>query len=199
MRFASFYQTHTAVQNAIIIDGEYLSRACTQFRKFLQQTIGREIPEADLARWLEYAALDGGVRPEDKATTQVYIFHEPATKLLKGFKPADLYADFDGKAFNGPVGEFLLAACPAQDDLGSKETLLCETLQSLLKGNLCKHFIIVADHDAYGIRIEQLLADYPNSPVTLLTLKKESGSEGTSIPLPYSLMAACGVSGSELP
>lgn len=180
--------------NAILIDCEFVCHTVADLSAFLRERLHRSIPEADLARWLECAALDGGIKAEQGTATQVYLFHEADTQLLDGFRPHGLTSDIDGKAFNSPVGEFLLAACPAQPDLGTKETLLCETLQALLRGKQCERMVVVADLEAYGERIHQLADDYPDAPLSCLTL---SPTEGT--PLPYSLMAALGIRGDELP
>lgn len=179
--------------NAILIDCEFVSRTVADLSAFLSDRVHRPIPEADLARWLECAALDGGIKAEQGTATQVYLFHEADTQLLDGFRPCSLTSEIDGKAFRGPVGEFLLAACPAQPDLGSKETLLCETLQGLLRGKQCEHMVVIADLEAYGERILQLAEDYPDAPLSYLTLNP---AEGT--PLTYSLMAALGIRSDEL-
>ena len=190
--------------NAFLIDCEHLSRVCGRLRKDLPQMTGHAVPEADLARWLECALLDAlqaaGITDTKAATgtTQVYLFHENGAETLENFLPTHFNTELDGQAFNGPAGEFLLAACPTQPNLGSKETLYCETLQSLLRTGKSNLIIIAADFEAYGTRIDQLLADYPDARAILLTLSPDTGSNNRATQIGFSLLAALGIRSSEI-
>ncbi len=194
----------------------------------------RDIPEADLAVFLECAVADAlsqsahegkeaehtdNEKGDSKAlTTQIFLFHEAEAEVFMHFVPNNYAKELDGKGFDGHNGEYLIAACAAQPDLGSKETLLCETLESILKsavspnaaaqpsptssGNTptsgAAHIIVAADLADYGTRIKQLLADYPAASVTLLTLDPDSSSAFRTEQIGFPLMAALGIRGDEL-
>lgn len=193
--------------NAFLVDCEYLSRVCSRLRVDLSQMTGRALPEADLARWLECAMLDcqadsgdaPASMPENMAadSTQVYLFHEEGADVFEHFRPAVYATELDGQAFCGPAGEFMLAVCPVRAEFGSKETLFCETLQSLLRTGKARHIVVAADFDAYGPRIDQLLSDFPEAPVVLLSLSPEKNAAGRAVQMGFSLLAALGLRSSE--
>ena len=53
-------------ENIIIADGDYVDRVAFDLTVNFERMIGRRIPQADMARWVECIALDGGMRPKDE-------------------------------------------------------------------------------------------------------------------------------------
>ena len=49
-------------ENVIIADGDYVDRVAFNLIVNFERMIGRRIPNADMARWLDCIALDGGLR-----------------------------------------------------------------------------------------------------------------------------------------
>ncbi len=185
--------------NAFIIDCEYVSGICEKFRTDFSTFLKRTIPEADLARWIECALLDcSKATPLEKDQTQVYLFHEKANSRFMHFVPTDYNSQIDGKAFKGAAGEFLLAACTCDETLGSKETLLCETLQNLLKHNEQQHIIVAADLNAYGKRIKSLMADSESDKVVFLSINPSESKALRIEQIGFSLLAALSINSQEL-
>ena len=49
-------------KNVIVVDADYVDNVAFNLIVNFERIIGRRIPQADLARWLDCIALDGGVR-----------------------------------------------------------------------------------------------------------------------------------------
>ena len=92
----------------------------------------------------------------------------------------------------------MLAACTCDENLGSKETLLCETLQSLLKHNEQQHIIIAADLNAYGKRIKSLIADNECGNVFFLSINPTESKALRIEQIGFSLLAALRINSKEL-
>ena len=64
-------------ENMIIIDGDYAERVAFHLTVNFERMLGRRIPPADLPRWIDCLALDGGLRPGEHQT-QVVLIHDRA-------------------------------------------------------------------------------------------------------------------------
>ena len=78
--------------------------------------LGRRIPQADIARWIDCVALDGGIR-EGEHETQVVLIHQKGKLGLENFVPS-AYKELDGKAFKDHLGEFAINAYPIEQIAG---------------------------------------------------------------------------------
>ena len=70
----------------ILVDADYADKVAFDLIVNFERMIGRRIPKADMARWLECVALDGGLR-EGQHETQVVLIHMltiPLTWLRPG-------------------------------------------------------------------------------------------------------------------
>ena len=47
----------------ILVDAEYVDKVAFDLIVNFERMLGRRIPQADMAQWLECIALDGGLRP----------------------------------------------------------------------------------------------------------------------------------------
>ena len=72
--------------NVIIADAGYIDRVAFDLIVNFERIIGRRIPPADMARWLDCIALDGGIR-EGENKIQVVLIHKKSTTTLKNFAP----------------------------------------------------------------------------------------------------------------
>ena len=50
-------------ENVIIADGDYIDKVAFHLIVNFERMIGRRIPQADMARWIDCVALDGGLKP----------------------------------------------------------------------------------------------------------------------------------------
>mgnify|MGYP000490274815 FL=1 len=49
-------------ENVILVDGDYADKVAFNLIVNFERMIGRRIPKADTARWIDCIALDGGLR-----------------------------------------------------------------------------------------------------------------------------------------
>lgn len=62
-------------ENVILVDADYVDKVVFNLIVNFERMIGRRIPQADMAKWLECVALDGGIR-EGNHQTQVVLLHQ---------------------------------------------------------------------------------------------------------------------------
>ena len=73
-------------ENVILADADYVDRVTFDLTVNFERMIGRRIPKADLAQWLECVALDGGLKPQGQAVVQVILLHKKGQ--MDNFVPA---------------------------------------------------------------------------------------------------------------
>lgn len=67
--------TGTWSENVILVDADYIDKVAFDLIVNFERMIGRRIPPADMARWIDCVALDGGLR-EGKSETHVVLIHD---------------------------------------------------------------------------------------------------------------------------
>ena len=78
-------------ENVIIADADYIDKVAFDLIVNFERMLERRIPQADMARWIDCVALDGGLREGDNRT-QVVLIHDKKNLKLDNFRPCD-YAD----------------------------------------------------------------------------------------------------------
>ena len=203
----------TWTENVIIGDANYIDRVAFDLTVNFERMIGRRIPPADMSRWVECIALDGGMRPSapaaagdaspvssPAAATRVVPIHDAARRRLENFAPSDYAGELDGQAFTGPLGEFLFT-CVSPEDVATREALFLETLQLALQAKEVRRLMVIPDGQAIDdVRRVVRQTDDSDTPkrITVFTMQPVSGGHFTQEILGYSLMAALGVKSSEL-
>ena len=115
-------------ENIIIADADHVDRVAFDLIVNFERMLMRRIPQADMARWLDCVALDGGVR-EGEEQTQVVLIHDKAHGRMDNFKPSVYDTELDGKAFKDNLGEFAISSL-AVESMVSKDDLVCERRQA---------------------------------------------------------------------
>ena len=67
----SLAQGRLQSENVILVDADYVDKVAFNLIVNFERMIGRRIPQADMAKWIDCIALDGGIR-EGEQETQVY-------------------------------------------------------------------------------------------------------------------------------
>ena len=135
-------------ENVIIADGDYVDSVAFNLTVNFERMIGRRIPPADMARWVECIALDGGMRPEGLQrsealpTTQVVLVHGAGRKRMENFTPGNYADELHGKAFKGNLGEFVFT-CINPEGFTTTDDLLADTLQLVLQADGVKRIMVV--------------------------------------------------------
>ena len=186
----------------ILVDAEYVDKVAFDLTVNFERMLGRRIPQADTAQWLECIALDGGLRPtansqKPTATCQVVLIHDKKQQQLDNFLPGR-FADLDGKAFSGQLGEFLIS-CVQVEEMVTKDDLYIDSLQIIANATEVRRLMVVADSDRLYNKVREALrqAD-PDKHITVFTMQPMASGNFRQEILGYSLMAALGIKAEEI-
>ena len=186
--------------NVILVDADYVDKVAFDLTVNFERMIGRRIPQADMAQWLECVALDGGLRPQasvvsPQTSIQVVLLHKHAQ--MDNFTPGR-FAELDGKAFEGRLGEFLISCVPVED-LTTMDDLFVDSMQVVANAEEVKRLIVVPDAEHIFNKVREGLrhAD-PDKHVTVLAMQPMEGGNFRQEILGYSLMAALGIRSEEI-
>ena len=185
-------------ENVLIADADYIDKVAFNLTVNFERMLERRIPPADMAKWVECVALDGGLRKGDNEI-QVLLVHSKGKKKLDNFLPSSFSDDLDGKAFKGEIGEFLFSSLPVESDLVSAESLFCDSLMHLCNEKRVKRIMAVPDEEDYYEGVRKVLrgTDMADTQATVFTMEPKQGGNFRQEILGYSIMSALGISGNE--
>ena len=194
-------------KNVILVDADYVDKVAFDLTVNFERMIGRRIPQADMARWLECVAMDGGLRPQTSdilhqtsdnshpTSIQVVLLHQHPG--MENFAPGD-FSELDGKAFSGPLGEFLISSIQVEP-LTNMERLFSESLQVAVHATEVERLIVVPDAEHYYNMVREALRHADDDKrITLLAMQPLEGGPFRQDILGYSLMAALGIKSEEI-
>ena len=185
-------------ENIIIADADYIDRVTFDLSVNFERMLMRRIPRADLARWIDCVALDGGLR-EGERETHVIMVHDGKKGDMENFVPS-AFDEINGKAFKDNLGEFVISALEVPK-LADKDNLMLEILQIAVSQPEVKRIMVVPnaeDGDLYA-RMRRALANCGDEKVvTLFAMQPMPGGKFRQEILGYSLMSALGIKGEEL-
>ena len=181
-------------ENVILVDADYVDKVAFDLIVNFERMLGRRIPQADMAQWLECVALDGGLREGDHQT-QVVLLHKQSK--MENFKP-DAFAELDGKAFTGRLGEIQIS-CVKVEDLTTMDDLFVYSMQIIANAKEVKRLIVIpnAEHIFNKVREGLRHAD-DEKRITVLAMQPMEGGNFRQEILGYSLMAALGIRADEI-
>lgn len=186
-------------ENVIIVDGEYIDSVAFNLIVNFERMIGRHIPNADMARWLDCIALDGGVK-EGEHENQVILLHQPENKALQNFTPSSYNTDLDGKAFKDSLGEFLLCSYQVEK-IVSKEDFIIDILRTAANHKDVKRIMLIANTDDGSMvdMVRRALKDADDDKrITVFAMQPLAGGNFRQEILGYSLMNALGIRSVEI-
>ncbi len=184
-------------ENVIVVDADYVDSVAFNLIVNFERMIGRRIPPADMARWVECVALDGGLRQGDHET-QVVLLHAKGKRAMENFTPAEYSTQLDGKAFKGNLGEFVFGAYPVES-LVSKEEFLVDVVSLVCNQKEVKRVMVVPDVDkCYDMLRHALRHVDDDKRVTLFAMQPLTGGNFRQEILGYSLMSALGIKADEI-
>ncbi len=181
-------------ENVILVDADYVDKVTFNLIVNFERMIGRRIPQADMAKWLECVALDGGLRPQQQQVQVVLLYKK---SQMDNFQPGR-FVDLDGKAFSGELGEFLLSCVPVEE-LVTMDELFVDSMQVVSNAAEVKRLIVIPDAEHIFNKVREGLrhAD-PDKHITVLSMQPMEGGQFRQEILGYSLMAALGIKADEL-
>ncbi len=181
-------------KNVILVDADYVDKVAFDLIVNFERMIGRQIPQADMAQWLECVALDGGLRAGDNEI-QVVLLHDK--KQMANFLPG-AFEELDGKAFNGRLGEFLIS-CIKVEEMVTMDDLFIDSMQIIANAAEVNRLIIVPDAEHIYNKVREGLKDVdPDKHITILSMQPMQGGQFRQEILGYSLMAALGIRADEI-
>lgn len=188
-------------ENVIVVDADYIDRVAFNLIVNFERMLGRKIPAADMPRWIDCVALDGGISPTENAegNVTVVLIHEKGSQGLENFVPAS-YGELHGTAFKDHLGEFVFSSVPVEN-LTTKDDLLLDVVQAAMGAKEVKRLMVVPnaeDGDCYD-RLRQMLRHADDDKrITLFAMQPMAGGRFQQEILGYSLMQALGISAAEL-
>ena len=187
-------------ETVILVDADYVDKVAFDLTVNFERIIGRRIPQADMAQWLECVALDGGVKPNPhqpspNTSIQVVLLHKQAK--MENFNPGSP-EELDGKAFTGQLGEFLIS-CVKVEDLTTMDDLFIDSMQVLANAAEVKRLIVVPDAEHIYNKVREGLRHADDEKrITVLAMQPMEGGNFRQEILGYSLMAALGIRSEEI-
>ena len=185
-------------ENVILVDADYVDKVAFNLIVNFERMLGRRIPQADITRWIDCVALDGGIR-EGELETQVILLHSAKKSQLDNFNPGK-FEELSGKAFKDHLGEFLINAYPVEDIVGSEQHF-CDMLQLVSSQKEVKRVIVIPDSEQEHIynKVRATLKQVDEEKrITLLAMQPMANWNFRQEILGYSLLAALGISSDEI-
>ena len=183
-------------ENVILVDADHVDKVAFNLIVNFERMIGRRIPQADLAKWIDCVALDGGIR-EGEHQTQVVLIHNREKQKMENFQPSD-YSEIDGKAFKDHLGEFSINAFPVEQ-LTTKDDFFMDILHLVCQQKEVKRVMIIGNDGLYDqIRTTLKQVDDDDKRITVFSMEPRQGGNFRQEILGYSLMAALGIKSNEI-
>ena len=187
-------------ENVMLVDADYVDKVAFNLIVNFERMLGRRIPKADLAKWVDCVALDGGLR-EGEHETLVVLAHQKDKAQLDNFAPGNYAAELDGKAFKDHLGEFIISAV-AIEPIADSEDYLTEALRLVTAQKEVKRVMVIPNaEDPYiynKVREALNRVDDDEKRITVFAMEPKPGGNFRQEILGYSLMAALGISADEI-
>lgn len=184
-------------ENVILVDADYVDKVAFNLIVNFERMLGRRVPQADIARWIDCIALDGGLREGDNKVQVVFVYDKAKDKL-ENFVPARLDDELNGKAFNDNIGEFLFCSLPVEE-MTDNEHLFCDALMHICSHKQVKRVMVVPNAETYYDGVRRALKDVDDDKrITVFAMQPMTGGNFRQEILGYSLMAALGIHSEEL-
>jgi hypothetical protein len=193
-------QSRLNSKNVILVDADYVDKVAFNLIVNFERMIGRRIPQADMAKWIDCVALDGGIR-EGEHETQVVLIHSKEKVRMENFAPGNYEEELTGKAFKDHLGEFVINAYPTEDVVSSEQQFI-DTLQTICDQKEVKRVMVIPNTENLNIynKVRETLhhVDDDEKRITVFTMEPMAGGNYRQEILGYSLMAALGIRSEEL-
>ena len=187
-------------ENVMLVDADYVDKVAFNLIVNFERMLGRRIPKADLAKWVDCVALDGGLR-EGVHETLVVLAHQKDKAQLDNFAPGNYADELDGKAFKDSLGEFVISAVPIEP-IADSEDYLTEALRLVTAQKEVKRVMVIPNaEDPYiynKVREALNRVDDDEKRITVFAMEPKPGGNFRQEILGYSLMAALGITSDEI-
>ena len=141
-------------EKVILIDAAYINKVTKDLSQHFGQVIGRELPKADLAIFLECVAMDAAIQPGDNVLQVLFVYDKNESKM-DAFNPSDLKKELNDVAFKSQLGEFQLNAFEPSE-MADKETFFLESVRLIADAKEVKHLVVVPSESEYGDKLPEI-------------------------------------------
>ena len=187
-------------ENVIIADADYVDHVAFDLIVNFERMIGRRIPPADTARWIDCIALDGGLR-EGEHQCQAIFIHKKSSTDMSNFHPGNFDEDLNAKAFKDRLGEFVLTSLPVEEEFVSFNEFFIDILQTAANSGDTRRIMVIPnaeDAELYA-KIQHTLRHVDEDKhITVFSMQPLPGGNFKQEILGYSLMNALGIRADEL-
>lgn len=204
-------------QNVIIADADYLDHVAFNLIVNFERMLMRRIPPADIARWIDCIALDGGMRPVEQDgsageidslptqggpewVSQVVLIHDKNKTRLENFVPANYAEELHEKAFQDHLGEFVISALPIEQQT-TRDDFFLDILATVCQQPAVQRIMVIpnAEEGPLYNDIRNLLRQVDDSKrITVFAMQPMPGGNFRQEILGYSLMNALGIHSEDL-
>lgn len=186
-------------ENVIVVDADYVDKVAFNLIVNFERMLSRRIPQADMAKWLDCVALDGGIRPGEQET-QVVLLHKKESLKMENFTPSHFEDELTGKAFKDHLGEFIINAY-TPEEMVDETQLLLDILQLIVAQQQVKRVMVIPNaEDALIYNKVRATLDKADDAkrLTVFAMQPMTGGNFRQEILGYSLMAALGIKADEI-
>jgi hypothetical protein len=185
-------------ENVILVDGDYIDHVAFDLIVNFERMIGRPIPKADLAHWIDCIALDGGIR-EGGNDVQVFFLHSKNKPSLEYFNPSHYETELNKMAFKDKLGEFSFSSFPTEDMI-NKDDLFIQSLELITHAEGVKRIMVIPDAENIYNNVRERLNDLNDESkrITVFAMQPMPGGNFRQEILGYSLMSALGINADEI-
>ena len=183
-------------ENVVLVDADYVDSVAFNLIVNFERMIGRRIPQADIAKWLDCIALDGGIR-DGENEIQVILIHQKDKQQMDNFLPGNYANDLSEKAFKDHLGEFTINAYQAEG-FAKTGDFFNEVLELVLAQKNIKRLMVIPNAIYNKVREALRKADDDDKRITVFTMQPAAGGNYRQEILGYSLMAALGIKADEI-
>ena len=202
-------------QNVIIADADYIDHVAFNLIVNFERMLMRRIPPADIARWIDCIALDGGMRPVEqdgsageiasplrgrREGASVVLIHDKNKTRLENFVPSNYAEEPHEKAFQDHLGEFVISALPIEQQT-TRDDFFLDILGTVCQQPAVQRIMVIpnAEEGPLYNDIRNLLRQVDDSKrITVFAMQPMPGGNFRQEILGYSLMNALGIHSEDL-
>lgn len=202
-------------QNVIIADADYIDHVAFNLIVNFERMLMRRIPPADIARWIDCIALDGGMRPVEqdgsageiasplrgrREGASIVLIHDKNKTRLENFVPSNYAEELHEKAFQDHLGEFVISALPIEQQT-TRDDFFLDILGTVCQQPAVQRIMVIpnAEEGPLYNDIRNLLRQADDSKrITVFAMQPMPGGNFRQEILGYSLMNALGIHSEDL-
>jgi hypothetical protein len=145
-------------ENVILVDADYVDKVAFNLIVNFERMLGRRIPQADIAHWIDCVALDGGIREGDHETFVVLIHNKDKADrfIRRRFDKQPRFMDTGAQTWCEDGLAVVLITTPLETAWHTDAALLCHEAYHVVSmhfGDYMGEEIPSEEFVAYGVQV----------------------------------------------